>query len=433
MRPKNICIIGMGYVGLTLGVVLAERGFNVYGIEAKKEIIDALNNGNSHVTEPEIEDLLKRNVGKKLFFLESIPRDVKINAFVIAVGTPINHEDKTPNMIFINHAVSEVAEIMEDGQLIVLRSTIPIGMTRKVVLPLLQKTGKKFYLAFCPERTAEGRALQELQHLPQIIGGLDDESVDKAMDLFRRVTHMTVEVESLEAAEMIKLIDNSYRDVMFSYSNEIAMIAKGFNLNSFELIEAANFGYPRNNIKIPGFVGGACLEKDPYILNYCAQQNGYEAGLIMHGRKLNESLHAHTVQCVNRHLSDAKIKNPKIFISGFAFKGNPETNDLRGSPTLNVLGGLRDAGYKNIFGHDFIVSDAKLKDMGVTLVSLEDGFKSADVVLLMNNHKGYKTMPAMELVLTMKKGGFLFDGWQMLPYRSLKELAYIKYESIGYR
>lgn len=432
MRLKNICILGMGYVGLTLASVLAERGFNVYGVEANDDIVNLIKQGKSHVREKEIEDLLKRNVGKTLFVSNRIPVDVQIDIFVIAVGTPIDAASKTPLMSYVTKAVEEVAGILKDGQMVILRSTVPVGTTREVVLPILRKTGKKFSLAFCPERTAEGQALEELHHLPQIIGGLDEESVDRAMDLFRKLTHTTIEVESLEAAEMIKLIDNSFRDISFAYANEIALIAKSFGLNAFELIEAANLGYKRNNIKSPGFVGGACLEKDPYILAYCAGKKGYSSDFIIKGRKLNESLTDVVADRVVKYAAETvNSKKIKIFISGFAFKGHPETNDLRGSPTLLFLKKLVESGFNDIQGHDFIVSEEQLCSLGIKSVSLEEGFRSADVVLLMNNHHSYKAIPAVKLVKSMKKGGLLFDAWQMFPYQIIKELGHVIYESIG--
>ncbi len=432
MRPNAICIIGMGYVGLTLATVLAERGFMVYGVEANKDVIAQLRKGKSHVREREIEDLLRRNNDTRLIFSDEIPK-TPIDVFVMAVGTPVDPTTKKPGLASVENATREIAHALGDGQLVILRSTVPIGTTRTVVLPILQKTGKQFFLAFCPERTAEGRALEELQHLPQIIGGLNDESVDRAMDFFRRVTHTTIEVESLEAAEMVKLIDNSYRDVMFSYANEIALIAEKFGLNAHSLIEAANLGYPRNHIARPGYVGGACLEKDPYILHHCAAAVGYTTQVIMNGRKLNEFLPVHVIDRVTAFLKKSSATHsPKIFISGFAFKGSPETNDLRGSPTLVALEALKKAGYKKLFGHDFAVTSQQIEQCGVTPCTIEEGFRDADIVLLMNNHLTYRIMPAAALVSSMKRSGLLFDSWQMLSPETIKALDHVVYESIGY-
>jgi len=269
----------------------------------------------------------------------------------------------------------------------------------------------------------------ELKRLPQIIGSLDEESSSRCVELFSRTTPTVIKVSSLEAAEIIKLIDNSYRDTSFAFANEVALISRKLGLDGNEVIQAANFGYSRNNIPKPGFVGGICLEKDPYILNDSA---GFECGLILSARKINESLPALVLDSINRYVQNNKkdFNGIKVFISGFAFKGEPETDDLRGSPTIGLISLIKEANIKNIFGHDFIVSNENIKSLGVEPCSIEEGFKDADVVILMNNHKNYGDVDMENLVNTTNMGALIFDGWQIAA--NLKENQHIKYESLGY-
>lgn len=432
MRLNNICVIGLGYVGLTLAVTLAESGFEVFGVERDKEKLEQLRRGEPHFREKGLAELLQKYQGKNLHLFGEIPSDKKIDVFIIAVSTPVDKITKEPRIEYIERAVNEIIPHLEEGQLIVLRSTIPVGISRKLVLPKLRERCQNFYLSFCPERTAEGKALIELKRLPQVIGALNEESMFRSVELFSRVTSTIIKVSSLEAAEMIKLIDNTYRDLHFAFSNQVALICKDLNLDADEIIKAANFGYERNNIACPGYVGGTCLEKDPYILIHSAHSN---CGFIRKGREVNENLPLHTLERVKGHLSKDKnspLGEVKVFISGLAFKGDPETDDLRGSPSVTLLNLLKNEGIQNIYGHDFVVQEEYINKLGVKPCSLNMGFEGADVVIFMNNHRSYQDINIENLIRKMKKGGLFFDGWQLFG-SAIKLNNHIKYESLGFK
>lgn len=426
---NTICVVGMGYVGLTLAVTLAESGFNVFGIEKDKNILDDLLKGKPHFHEQGLAELLKRQSKKNLRIFQKIPKE-NIDCFIIAVSTPVDQRTKNPKMDYIIRATNEIVPHLKDKQLIVLRSTLPVGTTRNVIFPILNKKCKNFYLSFCPERTAEGKAMEELKTLPQVVGGLDQASTDVSVELFSKISPLIVRVNSLEAAEIVKLVNNSYRDMIFAYANQIALICKGLHLNAQEVIDAANLGYPRSDIKQPGIVGGFCLEKDPHILIKSANS---DISLIKAAKELNEGLTAHILKAVKVHLKKQKksLETAKIFISGFAFKGEPETDDLRSSQAIKLLNLLKKNKVKNIHGHDFIVSKNAIRDLGANPSTLEAGFKNADVVVFMNNHKSYAQINMENLVQKMTKGGMIFDGWQMF-YELLKDSDYVKYESLGF-
>lgn len=412
MKLEEICVLGMGYVGLTFSVVLAEKGFKVTGVDTDEKVVNDLNTYNPHIYEPGLKTNLKKYLGNNLLVLKEIPKK-KYDAFILSVGTPLD-QNKQPLVEYIKNSAQQVKDNLNDNTLVVIRSTVPIGVTRNFVKPILDQADKKYYLAFCPERTVEGRALVELKELPQIIGGIDEESVELASGLFSRITNTIVRVSSLEAAEMIKLACNSYRDLTFAYSNELALICEKLNIDPMEVIKAANSGYDRSKITTPGFVGGLCLEKDPRILDDVVESLGYSTKLIKASRDINEMIPNYLASKVNNKLiSLNKDKNSKLFITGFAFKGQPETDDTRASPTLYFVERLKKFNYSNLFGHDFIISKSKIESLGVKYTSLEDGFKNADCVVIATNHKNYSSLDILELVKEMNKPALLVDVWNI--------------------
>ncbi|MCC6274532.1 MAG: nucleotide sugar dehydrogenase, partial [Leptospiraceae bacterium] len=166
----KICVMGLGYVGLTLAVTLADVGFDVYGIEIRDDILEKLKNGEAHFYEPKLNEKLKKVIKKNRFcFFEHIPSDKTMDVFIITVGTPLGKDGK-PRMDMIQHVTEEIAANIKPGNLVIMRSTLKLGITRHLVMPILEQTGKEFDLAFCPERTLEGNAMQELRYLPQIVG-----------------------------------------------------------------------------------------------------------------------------------------------------------------------------------------------------------------------------------------------------------------------
>jgi UDP-N-acetyl-D-mannosaminuronic acid dehydrogenase len=429
----KINIVGLGYVGQTLAVVLADVGFKVYGSEKDEKTLESIKKCESHIKEPGINLLLKKYLNKNLFVgkpEEVITNDV--DAFIIAVTSPVDKKTKLPNLEIVKSAVYEIKDRLKPGQCVFLRSTVPVGTTRNVVKPILEESGLKagedFYLAFTPERTAEGVALKELRMLPQIIGGINDKSVDEAAKIFRRTTPTILCVSSLEAAELIKLLDNSYRDLRFAYANEIGRYCEKIGLNTFEIVNAANQGYPRNNIPVPSpGVGGACLTKDPYILIDCAKKVGENLDLVSKSRDINEQVTKRMVEELKKH---GQLKNKKIFVAGFAFKGKPETNDMRDSPTIDLVKYLS---FENalIVGFDTCVEEEKIRSLGVEHVkNIEDGIKDADVAIFMTNHEFFSNLDAKEIFSKMKKDGIVYDGWGIFNKHEIEKMGLV-YKGVG--
>lgn len=420
----KIGIIGLGYVGLTLAVVAAAKGIDVYGIETNQHIKDCLRENKAHFFESGLDSLIKRNNNKTFHVVEEFPTDVKFDAFIITVGTPLRNDVKEPNFEYIKSALLSVGKVYDGTQLMVLRSTVSVGTTRKIVLPFLSemcgKPEEELFVAMCPERTLEGKAVEELINLPQIISGNNQKSLEIAQRLFRKITPCVVEAKTLEEAELIKLYCNTYRDMTFAIGNAMCMAAQEFGVDGVSAIEHANYGYARSNIATPGFVAGPCLEKDAYILinnmPECDSKN-----FILSARKFNESLEDTVVQWVK-----AKIGQPSedkvIALSGMAFKGQPETSDLRGSSSVYIAKKLKAAGYRlNL--HDFVAlqDDMEALNLGTVYSSLRDACLDARLLLVLNNHKRYASVMEDEVFYHARGGFEILDSWKVCT-----ELYYCK-------
>ena len=266
----NVGVIGLGYVGLTLSIIAAKKGLNVYGIENNKDTLTSIKSGKAHFFEKGLDNALSNVLGKKLFIDEKFDKKINFDYFIFTVGSPLYPETKVHNTDYVADAIASIEDFYTGNELVILRSTVSVGVTRKIVLPLLSKISgvdqEKILLSFCPERTIEGDALSELITIPQIIGPNNEESFNKSEELFRQITPTVLRVESLEAAELVKLFNNTYRDIHFSIGNYFNEIAQSFGINGVNLIETANYQYNRSSIAKPGLVGGPCLEKDSYIL-----------------------------------------------------------------------------------------------------------------------------------------------------------------------
>jgi UDP-N-acetyl-D-mannosaminuronic acid dehydrogenase len=300
------------------------------------------------------------------------------------------------------------------------------------VLPQLRRRVSEPLLAFCPERTIQGTALEELRVLPQIVGGLTEEAAQRAQALFGRLTPHVRVVSSLETAETIKLICNAHTDLIYGFGNQVALIAERLGLDADELITAANADYPRPDLSKPGFVGGSCLVKDPYLLTHSIQEHGLVAPMVMAARQLNESMPIAVAQRVLRHLcaQQANLSQVKVLLTGLAYKGQPETDDVRGSAVPAVLETLR--GHEiQVVGHDFVVPPERISALGVAPVALEEGFAGADAVLVLNNHRKYLDMHLPDYLALMRRPGLLYDVWGIFQNQAERCCAGITYMRLG--
>jgi nucleotide sugar dehydrogenase len=279
---------------------------------------------------------------------------------------------------------------------------------------LLQATGKTFDLAFCPERTLEGKALLELRTLPQVVGGVDDRSTFRASQAFSFLTPSIVRVSNAETAELVKLINNTQRDFLFAFSNEVAAICDAVGVSAHEVIASGNLGYPRANLPYPGPVGGPCLEKDPYILAEGLERYGFTPQLSLAGRLWNESLPTRSIAELALDLRTRGVPSPRrITLAGVAFKGRPETDDLRGSLIVPILAALRlQFPEAEFVAWDPIVSEANLASLGlIPMPTAEAAFEGSSLVIFQNNHHALERLRLPELTRLMAKPGTVYDYW----------------------
>jgi len=429
----NVCILGLGRIGLTLSLALSSEN-TVIGIDTNKTMIKVLSSGKSTFHEPHLEEKLKEAIGKNFFVYEKIP-EKQIDVFIICVGTPIN-ESKEPVMDHIKSASETIGQNLKSNQLVILRSTMPVGATRNFVIPILEeksglKAGKDFEVVFSPERIVEGKTFSELATIPQIIGGISEKSVNLAKDLFKNISGEIVPVSNLETAEMIKLIDNCYRDTNFAFANQIALFCEKMNLDALECIQKANFKYSRNNIPIPSpGVGGPCLSKDSYMLLQIAKETGYTPEFITQSRKVNEYIPKYISRKIIDALFSVKddLKSTKVFVLGFAFKGNPETDDTRNSPTISLITELKKE-ISSINGYDPVINNSEIEKCGAIPTEIEKGFQDADCVIFMNNHNSFLDLDIKTLLLKTSKPCIFVDCWSM--FKKIENENGIIYSGIG--
>lgn len=418
-EPVRIVVIGLGYVGLTLGVALARRGLTVYGVETRADIVELTNKGIPHFSEVGLDSALGSVIESGHFIAsrttESVPAS---DYYIITVGTPLIPGTYDPRLDMIENAALQVAEHIPEGAAVILRSTVRIGTTRNIVKPILDRSGKAYHLSMCPERTLEGDALRELAILPQIIGGMTETAADKAASLFSRLTHAIVRVSDPETAEMIKLIDNTSRDVRFAFANEVARACDAIGISANDVIRYGKLGYSRTDVALPGLVGGPCLEKDPHILLASLAASGVHLEISAASRLVNERQPAETVSALLERLKERSPGPFTVAVAGLAFKGRPETDDLRGSMSLHVIRELRESGLcAEIRAYDKVVSKDQLDAEALGLVLYDDLYEAcrgADLVIVANNHPIFADMALERVLEEMNGGGFVFDYWNNL-------------------
>lgn len=418
LADSRVCIIGLGYVGLTLAVAMADSGFTVFGVEVRDDVLDKLRAKTPHFHEPRLEEKLGRVIDRGTLKVgRNLDPAFRPTVYIITVGTPLD-ADGVIQLRFMQQAAAQVAETLWDGDLVVLRSTVKLGTARDVVRPVLEATGKAFQLAVCPERTLEGRALLELHELPQIVGADDADTRFRCAQLFSIMTPTTVNVSSLEAAELVKLTDNTFRDVTFAFANEIAALCARIGVSAREVIAAGKLGYPRTNVALPGPVGGPCLEKDPHILAQSAAMVGVPMAITKAARAVNEAQPGDAAGLIAERAAGLPgfAGEPRIALLGLAFKGVPATDDLRGTMAKPILAALQDRfPGATVRGYDPVVPhEAAREFFGFEVAATpEEAFAGADIVVIANNHPSFRAMDLPAQASAMRRPGMVYDFWNL--------------------
>lgn len=389
-KEAHIGIIGLGYVGLPLALTFAKKGFKVKGIDIDKDRVVKLNKGQSFildVTSSEIKEAMK---GGAFSVTTDFSQIKKLDAVIICVPTPL-HKSKEPDVSYIVAAVENIKKYMKRGQVFVLESTTYPGTTDEVMLPILEsdgmKEGKDFYLAFSPERVDPGNVKYNTKNTPKIIGGISKNSTEVAKVLYEQAIDTVVPVSSSKVAEMVKLLENTFRIVNIGLVNEIMLMCDKLGVNSWEVIDAAKtkpYGfmpfYPG-----PG-VGGHCIPIDPIYLSWKARMHGFEARFIDLASQVNSEMPHHVVSKIMESLNDKRksLRCSKILVVGAAYK--KDVKDLRESPALEIIDLLIKKGALVSFYDPYI---PYLKIHNINLKGLpfnKSSFKDSDCVVIVTDH-----------------------------------------------
>jgi UDP-N-acetyl-D-mannosaminuronic acid dehydrogenase len=423
---RQVGIIGMGYVGLTLAAAMAHRGYEVHGVDTQPALLDTLSKGRPHIFEPGVEEVFQEWAGKRIFLSHDLP-DSGVDAAIICVSTPVGTSGREPYLLNLAAAAEHIAKRCTPETLVVVRSTVPVGATRSVVLPRLIDAWGSARLVMAPERTIQGQALRELVELPQVVGGLDDESLRRGLALFGGLSAQLVPVSGLETAELVKLVNNCHTDVIYSFGNEVARLTERLGLDPLEVIRATNVDYPRPDIAKPGYVGGGCLSKDPYLLLSAAERAGHVPPLIKAAREVNEDLPVHVADRVIDLMDEPEGK--QLLVLGWAYKGWPPTDDMRGTPIASMMPGFERAGVR-VLGHDPLVDAEVIRQYGGTPVDVATGFANADAVLIITDHPEYRRLD-VDRLLPGSGVRLVYDSWRVLDENSVTRHG-VRYAGLGY-
>ncbi len=424
----TVGVVGMGYVGLTLTAVLARKGFTVHAADVSPGVVESLSHARPHIFEPGVEEAFAEFLGRSVFVGTRLPLDT-VDVAVICVSTQIDGKTRMPILADLTAAAEHVAQNCAPGTLVVVRSTVPVGTTRAVVLPILLAEWGCARLVVAPERTTQGQALRELVELPQIVGGVDDPSLWAGLEFFADVAASVMPVSGLEAAELVKLADNCHTDLMHAYGNEIALLAERHGIDPLEVIRAANVDHPRADLATPGFVGGDRLSTDPYLM---ISSFGYhEPYLVRRSRQLNEYLPLYAalrvVQLIRAERGDTQ--GARLAVLGWAYQGWPPTDDMRGAPIVGMMPVFSAAGL-TVLGHDPMVSPEVIRGYGGEPVSLDKAFADSDAVLVLNDHPDYRAI-RIESVLGANPPKVVYDSWRILDEQAILA-AGVRYAGLGY-
>ena len=401
---KTICVMGLGYIGLPTASVFASNGFQVLGVDVDGQVVDAVNAGQVHIEEPGLKTLVSAAVGSGNLRAATAPGTADV--FIIAVPTPLNDSGKTADMRFVREATEAIVPYLVPGGLVILESTSPPGTCRNLVAPILETSGlelgRDLYLAHCPERVLPGRILSELIGNDRIVGGYDDASARLAKDLYAAFVEGEILVTEITTAEMVKIVENTFRDVNIAFANETALLCEDLGIDFWQVAELAS-RHPRVNVHRAGpGVGGHCISVDPWFL---VGQFPEDTALIHAARLRNDAMPAHVVRRTLDLLCG--VDRPKVAALGLAFKGN--VDDLRGSPALAVVEGLRAEGV-DVAVHDYFVRHAPFE-----LLGLDACFENADCVLLLTDHADYKYVNPRQVAELMRTRA-LFDTRHLLDH-----------------
>ncbi len=397
-KQRKIAVIGIGRVGLPLSLAFAKEGFKVFGIDVDKQLIEGLKKGKLPFLEEGADELLKKQIGRN--FTPTLDDAVVADCqfIILTLGTPVD-ENMNPSLVQIDTVLRSIKKFLRPGQTLILRSTVS-PRTTKYVASLIDKikslkVGRNFYLAFCPERIAEGKALQELYEIPQIVGGVSKTSTKKAIGLFKTLGIKCWPTDDV-SAELAKLFTNMYRYISFAVANEFMILAGRYNRDIYEIVSLVNKDYKRGGLAFPGLTGGACLFKDGFFL---VNEVPF-IDLITTAWKVNEAIPLFLIEKVRERI---KLTGKKAVILGAAFKA--DIDDIRESLSFKVKKALERERAKVVL-HDPLIGDYKQ--------DLNEALREASLVFIATKHNYYlKNLKVKKIRKLVKRNCLICDVWNI--------------------
>jgi len=387
MINKVINIIGLGYIGLPTAAILASSGYRVHGTDINHEVVEIINNGKIHITEPDLEEVVYNSI--KTGNLSAHAEPQKSDIYIICVPTPLKkiNEDYEPQLSYIEQAIKSIKNLLKPGDLVILESTSPVGTT-KLISDILKKEGcniDDIYFAYCPERVLPGSILKEIVENDRVVGGLSNESTIYASKFYKTFVKGNVFETNAKTAEMCKLTENSYRDVNIAYANELSIICNDEGIDVNELIMLAN-KHPRVSILEPGpGVGGHCIAVDPWFI---VAKHKSKAKLIRSARDVNNNKKDWVIEKIQEridHFIKKHDKEPICACYGLSYKPNIE--DCRESPALDITKNL-SMRYKNIIAVDPFVTSYK----DILIKDKKYAVANADIHIFLVKHDDFENI-----------------------------------------
>jgi UDP-N-acetyl-D-mannosaminuronic acid dehydrogenase len=382
------CFIGLGYIGLPTAIVAADNGIEVIGVDVNPHVVETINKGKIHIVEPGLADLAAKVVSNGWLKAQSEPESSDV--FLIVVPTPFTG-DHEPDTSYVEAATRNVIPFLKEGDLYIIESTSPVGTTENMAELIFSERPElkdKIYIAYCPERVLPGNIIYELMNNDRVIGGLNPESTEKAVEFYSKFVKGVCHKTNTRTAEMCKLTENSSRDVQIAFANELSIICDKAGINVWELIELAN-KHPRVNILQPGSgVGGHCIAVDPYFITSAFPM---ESQIIGKARELNNYKAfwcAEKTQAAIKNFELEHGREPVVALMGLAFK--PNIDDLRESPAKYIATKVMQ-GHNNA---DFLIVEPNIDDHKVfKLTDYKEAYEKADIIAILVAHNQFKELP----------------------------------------
>jgi len=422
-KPQ-VCVVGLGYIGLPTAAIIARAGCPVLGLDVTQSVVDTINRGEIHIEEVDLDGLVRGVVQRGLLRASTMiePADV----FVIAVPTPFAKDGHhTPDVSYVMAAASEVAAVIKPGDTVILESTSPVGTTEAMrdlmagLRPDLKFPGTTretpdVAIAYCPERVLPGRILEELANNDRSIGGITPRCARKALAFYKRFVRGACITTDARSAEMTKLVENAYRDVNIAFANELSIVADRMGLDVWEVIRLAN-RHPRVNILQPGpGVGGHCIAVDPWFIVHGAPE---DTALIRTARQVNDAKMHHVIDRAVT-LIEAAQPDAQIACLGLAFKAN--IDDFRESPARFVAARIaRRYGARVSIVEPYAAElPIEFNDTGASLIDIDTALETCDVLIVLVDHDVFRVVPLAE-----RQGKAVYDTRGIWPDQPAPDAA----------